>query len=135
MSTRRAFLKLAVLTGVSFSLAGCGLFARGPSAKGDVPCAKIGTDAESEFDYVVVGSGAGGGPLSVNLAKAGYKVLLLEAGSDAENYHYSVPAFHGLASEDPAFSWNFFVRHYEDEERQARDSKYKTDRRGDLYPR
>ena len=137
MSTRRAFLKLAVLTGVSFSLAGCGLFTRGPegSAEGALPCAKIAADAESEFDYVVVGSGAGGGPLAVNLAKAGYKVLLLEAGSDAENYHYSVPAFHGLASEDPAFSWNFFVRHYEDEERQARDSKYRPERKGVLYPR
>jgi len=137
MSTRRAFLKLAVLTGVSFSLAGCGLFTRGSegSAEGALPCEKIAADAESEFDYVVVGSGAGGGPLAVNLAKAGYKVLLLEAGSDAENYHYSVPAFHGLASEDPAFSWNFFVRHYENEARQARDSKYRPERKGVLYPR
>ncbi len=35
---------------------------------------------EFQYDYVIVGSGAGGGPLAGNLAKAGYKVLLLEAG-------------------------------------------------------
>jgi choline dehydrogenase-like flavoprotein len=32
------------------------------------------------FDYVIVGSGAGGGPLATNLAKAGYDVVLIEAG-------------------------------------------------------
>jgi len=36
--------------------------------------------ADEEFDYIVVGSGPGGGPLAVNLAKAGYKVALMEAG-------------------------------------------------------
>jgi choline dehydrogenase-like flavoprotein len=37
----------------------------------------------SSYDYVIVGSGAGG-PLACNLAKAGLKVLLLEAGGDHE---------------------------------------------------
>ena len=31
-------------------------------------------------EFIVVGSGPGGGPLAVNLANAGYKTLLLEAG-------------------------------------------------------
>jgi choline dehydrogenase len=34
------------------------------------------------YDYIVVGSGPGGGPLAANLAKAGQSVLLLETGDD-----------------------------------------------------
>jgi choline dehydrogenase len=40
------------------------------------------TQEQQEYDYVIVGSEAGGGPLAAILAKAGYKVLLLEAGGD-----------------------------------------------------
>jgi choline dehydrogenase len=90
---------------------------------------------EEVFDYVVVGSGAGGGPVSCRLALAGYRVLILEAGGTDEGLSYQVPAFHGLATEDPALRWDFFVRHYADEGQQARDSKYVPDRKGILYPR
>src|SRR5262249_51325985 len=74
-----------------------------------------------EFDYIVVGAGAGGGPLACNLALApeGLRVALLECGPDPADppadpqYHaYSVPAFHPYASEDPYFSWDFRVGHY-----------------------
>ncbi|KAH7111118.1 hypothetical protein B0J11DRAFT_562589 [Dendryphion nanum] len=34
------------------------------------------------YDYVVVGSGPGGGPLASNLAQAGFRTLLLEAGDN-----------------------------------------------------
>lgn len=95
----------------------------------------MGTEAENEFDYIVVGSGAGGGPLAANLAKAGYTVLLMEAGGDAEGPNYEVPVFHAKASEDPELRWDFFVRHYEDEARSQSDPKYQQDRRGVLYPR
>jgi len=90
---------------------------------------------EEIFDYVVVGSGAGGGPVSCRLALAGYRVLILEAGGTDEGLLYQVPAFHCLATEDPALSWDFFVRHYQDETQQARDTKYVPDRKGVLYPR
>lgn len=76
------------------------------------------------YEYVVVGSGAGGGPLAARLALAGHKTLLIEAGEDqGDNVNYKVPAYSAKASEDPAMSWNFFVRHYADEERQAKDYK------------
>ena len=87
------------------------------------------------FDFVVVGSGAGGGPVAANLAEAGHRVLLLEAGLDPEDDDYRVPAFHGRASEDPGMSWPVFVRHYDDDAQQRRDDKYRPEHDGVLYPR
>src|SRR5260370_11604545 len=89
---------------------------------------------EADFEYIVVGSGAGGGPLAANLARAGHSVLLLEAGGEDEGDTYSVPAFHAMASEDPLMSWNYFVRHYEEDDRQRRDHKFQPARDGRLYP-
>ncbi|CAH0024919.1 unnamed protein product [Clonostachys rhizophaga] len=78
----------------------------------------------SGYEYIVVGSGAGGGPLAARLALAGHKTLLIEAGDDqGANNNYSVPAYSALASEDGSMAWNFFVRHYADDERQALDYK------------
>ncbi|KAG9758026.1 glucose-methanol-choline oxidoreductase-like protein, partial [Aureobasidium melanogenum] len=105
------------------------------------------------YEYVVVGSGAGGGPLAARLALAGHKTLLIEAGDDqGANVNYTVPSYNAKVSEDPNLAWNFFVKHYSDEDRQALDFKtsYQTpdgglytgldppagsEMKGTLYPR
>ncbi len=93
-----------------------------------------------DWDYVIVGSGAGGGTLAARLAEAGMRVFLIEAGGDPRSGDgrlpddYDVPAFHAYACENPAMSWNFRVRHYADETQQARDWKYAPGQ-GVLYPR
>lgn len=95
---------------------------------------------EATWDYIVVGSGAGGGTVAARLAESGMRVLVLEAGSDPKSQPasnsaawYDVPAFHPFASEDPTTAWNFYVRHYADSAIQARDPKLTG--AGILYPR
>ena len=86
-----------------------------------------------EYEYIVVGSGAGGGPLAANLARNGARVLLLEAGSDPETYLYQVPCFHPYSTEEKEMAWDFFVHHYSRDEQ--RDFKYKPEDGGVFYPR
>lgn len=96
---------------------------------------EVAPDGSPHCDYVVVGSGAGGGPLAANLAKAGQQVILLEAGGDWEDYDYQVPVFHGRASEDEGMCWDYYVRHYASADQQQRDTKFVPERDGVLYPR
>ncbi|KAK4235594.1 hypothetical protein C8A03DRAFT_46293 [Achaetomium macrosporum] len=56
------------------------------------------------YDYIVVGSGPGGAVLAVNLAKAGYSVLILEAGDDNPGQ--------GFGRYTPTVTWDFYVKHY-----------------------
>ncbi|KAH8678264.1 hypothetical protein BX600DRAFT_479523 [Xylariales sp. PMI_506] len=82
-----------------------------------------GTTA-TQYDYIVVGAGPGGGPLAANLAIAGYKVLLIDAGGDDGTATQElVPALHPFSSEFNATAWTFFVNHYSDLNTQKKDSK------------
>src|ERR1043166_4084495 len=92
---------------------------------------------KAQYEYIVVGSGAGGGTVSGRLAQAGHRVLLLEAGGDALKLKgggpvgpdrlpedYQVPTFNAMASENEALRWAFFVRHYGDDAKQKEDTKF-----------
>jgi choline dehydrogenase-like flavoprotein len=92
-----------------------------------------------DCDYIVIGSGAGGGTVAARLAEAGRHVILLEAGGCPESgtrlpCDYDIPAFHPFASENEAMAWNFWVEHYADPAQQRRDGK-RVDGKGILYPR
>jgi choline dehydrogenase len=102
------------------------------------------------FEYIVVGSGAGGGVVAARLAEAGHTVLLLEAGGDYKDLEgggpvspdqnrlpedYEVPTFHAMSTENTALKWDFFVRHYEDQAQSLKDDKFVKDHDGVLYPR
>jgi choline dehydrogenase len=87
------------------------------------PVATAATDLE--YEYIVVGSGAGGGPLASRLAREGRKTLLIEAGSDqSDNLNTTVPGYQAAVTEDPSLRWDIFVNHYQDQTRAQRDPKY-----------
>ena len=114
-----------------------------------------GVGPKFDCEYIVVGSGAGGGTVAARLAEAGHRVILLEAGGDPKQLigsdpvggpsnrlpaDYDVPCFHPFASENQALKWDFFVRHYSNEAQQKRDPNYCETWAGEradgvLYPR
>lgn len=78
-----------------------------------------------QYDFIVVGSGPGGGPLACRLAMSGFKTLLIEAGDDqSSNINVTVPGFQARVTEDPKLRWDVFVNHYQDQNRAQLDPKY-----------
>lgn len=113
-----------------------------PSATGTSAVHPASRRKESPYDFIIVGSGAGGGPLACRLALAGKRVLLIEAGQDPRvaGEVYEAPGYHGAATEHDEMSWQFSVRHFSDTARQKDDHKYDAARDPDgtggiFYPR
>ncbi|KAK7229417.1 hypothetical protein V2G26_001587 [Clonostachys chloroleuca] len=81
---------------------------------------------QTEYEYVVIGSGAGGGAVAATLARKGHSVFLIEAGEDlGDELTQQIPALSAQAAEGLNSSWQFFVHHYRNNETQAyRDPHY-----------
>ncbi|CAG8954070.1 hypothetical protein HYFRA_00009171 [Hymenoscyphus fraxineus] len=76
---------------------------------------------DATYEYVIVGSGPGGGPLAANLARAGHSVLLLDAGDDQSDNPNITSTWNFInAYEAPNTRWDFWVAHSDDEEKEKK---------------
>jgi choline dehydrogenase len=139
---RRKFVQATAATAATAAaastLTGCSTFSgsggdRNPSEY------VLNVNESDRFDFIVVGSGAGGGPLAAGLAKEGFTVLLLEAGGSANDDLSKTPVFHAKASEDALLNWSYYVDRYAEEGRframEFLNSKYRQAEKGVFYPR
>lgn len=139
---RRKFVQQTA-TGVlgAATLAGCSTFSKLVDSRGP---AQASVNESNKYDFIIVGSGAGGGPLAAGLARAGYSVFLLEAGSKDQTMLSRIPVAHAKASEHDDIAWRFFVDRYDKKSpyytAELNNTKYqkKAVERGDgpvFYPR
>ncbi|KAF7292086.1 Choline dehydrogenase [Mycena indigotica] len=83
--------------------------------------------AKANYDFIVVGAGVGGGPVASRLVKAGFSVLLVDAGHDVTTVNSTIPFYFGRAIEDPASELNYSHSQY------SLGAKFPRD--GEWYPR
>jgi choline dehydrogenase len=76
------------------------------------------------YDYIVIGSGPGGGTVASNLARAGWSTLLIEAGDNASGQPATeVEADFVTTGIPDNLHWDFWVRHYANDTQQKRYQK------------
>ncbi|KAJ7184484.1 putative choline dehydrogenase [Mycena filopes] len=75
-------------------------------------CPDLSSSSRDVFDFVVVGSGAGGGPLAARLAENGFSVFLVDTGDDVNTYNTMLPAYWGRATEDPKTELAYNIKEY-----------------------
>ncbi|KAF7288336.1 Choline dehydrogenase [Mycena chlorophos] len=66
----------------------------------------------TQYDFIVVGAGVGGGPVASRLVEAGFSVLLVDAGNDVTSINATIPFYFGRAIEDPATELNYTYTEY-----------------------
>ncbi|KAJ7157342.1 hypothetical protein C8R46DRAFT_1114199 [Mycena filopes] len=75
-------------------------------------CPNLSSDSPDVFDFVVIGSGAGGGPLAARLAENGFSVFLVDAGDDVNIFNTTLPAYWGRATEDPTTELAYNIKEF-----------------------
>ncbi|KAJ7140322.1 hypothetical protein C8R43DRAFT_1109628 [Mycena crocata] len=78
------------------------------------PCPDLSQDGPDIFDFVVVGSGAGGGPVAARLAENGFSVFIVDAGNDVNIFNTTLPAYWGRATEDPTTELAYNIKEFSD---------------------
>ncbi|KAJ6546837.1 hypothetical protein B0H19DRAFT_1162707 [Mycena capillaripes] len=77
-------------------------------------CPDLSSRGPDIFDFVVVGSGAGGGPLAARLAENGFSVFLVDTGNDVNTFNTTLPAYFGRATEDPTTELAYNIKEFSD---------------------
>ncbi|KAJ7684445.1 hypothetical protein DFH06DRAFT_1155672 [Mycena polygramma] len=77
-------------------------------------CPDLSADGPDIFDFVVVGAGAGGGPLASRLAENGFSVFLVDAGNDVNTFNTTLPAYWPRATEDPTTELAYNIKEFSD---------------------
>jgi choline dehydrogenase len=115
-SSIRAVLALTV-----FSVLGVEVVAAEPVLVGDEAGALPARGENvTTYEYIVIGSGPGGGILAADLAVAGFSVLLIEAGGDTSLKDLSTTVNAISYPPRPDNQFDFFVKHHTDHEAELR---------------
>ncbi|KAI0031547.1 hypothetical protein K488DRAFT_30986, partial [Vararia minispora EC-137] len=73
--------------------------------------------SSAEYDYIVVGAGAGGGPVASRLAESGFTVFLVDVGHDVQNFNTTLPTYAARlaylrSTADPQLELNYTLDEY-----------------------
>ncbi|KAF7342744.1 Choline dehydrogenase [Mycena sanguinolenta] len=90
----------------------CISFLVSPAASVLQACPTAAQRSHSDYDFVVIGAGAGGGPLAARLALNGFSVLVVDAGHDVVNVNTTIPFYFPRAVNDPQLELNYTYNEY-----------------------